>query len=121
MTSKGKAVQQWLDLCAEEMDFRSLGQGGEGLEFAERRSSKAGVGEYLGQLVRDWDMVFYQVDDFIADGDRVAVVCRCSWTNRTTGKTVETPKVDIWHFRDGKAVYFMEYFDTHAAIQGASA
>jgi len=32
----------------------------------------------------------------------------------------ETPKVDFWRFRDGKAVEFYEYFDT-ACVAAAAA
>ena len=32
----------------------------------------------------------------------------------------ETPKVDIWRFREGKAVEFYEMFDTAAAFAAAT-
>jgi ketosteroid isomerase-like protein len=44
----------------------------------------------------------------------------CSWTHKGTGKTCETPKVDIWRFRDGKAIEFYELFDTAAAFAAAT-
>ena len=37
-------------------------------------------------------------------------------TENDTGKIVETPKVDFWRFRDGKAVEFYEYYDTARVI-----
>ena len=46
--------------------------------------------------------------------------CAREWTNRKTGKIAETPKVDFWRFRDGKAVEFYEYFDT-ACVAAAAA
>ncbi len=53
-------------------------------------------------------------DRFIADGDDVVMVGRCAWRNRATGRIVDTPKVDIWHFENGRAVTFLEMFDSLA-------
>ena len=49
-------------------------------------------------------MVYYRIDEFIAQGDAVVARGSTSWTNKKTGKTAETPKVDFWRFRDGKAL-----------------
>jgi len=70
--------------------------------------------------MRDWTMVSHAMEDFIAEGDRVVAVGQMSWRNRATGKVVETPKVDIWTFRDGKAVAFAEYYDTARTIAAAT-
>jgi len=40
------------------------------------------------------------------------MVGRCAWRNRTTGRIVDTPKVDVWRFENGKAVSFLEMFDS---------
>ena len=64
-------------------------------------------------------MNYHHMNDFIADGDRVAVIGHCSWTNKRTGKVAESAKVDIWRFRDGKAVEFHEFFDTAAVAAAA--
>ena len=50
----------------------------------------------------------------VGDGDTVVWIGRCSWRNRHDGKTVDSPKVDIWTFRNGKAVRFFEMFDSLA-------
>jgi ketosteroid isomerase-like protein len=65
-------------------------------------------------------MIYYKVDEFIADGDAVVARGSCAWTNKRTGKRAETPKVDFWRFKDGKAVEFYEYFDTAAAAAAAA-
>ena len=43
-----------------------------------------------------------------------------AWINKKTGKKAETPKVDFWRFRDGKAVEFYEYFDTACVAAAAT-
>jgi ketosteroid isomerase-like protein len=40
-----------------------------------------------------------------------------AWTNKTTGKRVESLKSDVWKFRDGKAVSFLEFYDSFALIE----
>jgi len=64
-------------------------------------------------------MLDWHVDQFIAQGDRVVVLSRCTWRYKRTGKTVSTPKADSWRLADGKAVEYFEYYDTaqvHAAV-----
>jgi len=43
-----------------------------------------------------------------------------AWRHKRTGKVADTPKVDFWRFRDGKAVEFYEYYDTAAVFAAAS-
>jgi ketosteroid isomerase-like protein len=88
--------------------------------FTARRSSKSGVRAYLEDLMRDWEMVSHIMDEFIAQDDRVAVVGRAVWRHKGTGKVADTRKVDIWRFRDGKAVDFDEYYDTAGLIAAAT-
>jgi hypothetical protein len=61
------------------------------------------------------------VDEFIAQGDAVFMRGSTAWRNKRTGRTAETPKVDFWRFRDGKAVEFYEYYDTARVIAAAAA
>ena len=64
-------------------------------------------------------MVFYRVDEYVAQGPRVVALAECSWTNRNTGKTITIPKVDVWKFRNGKAIQFMEYYDTQKLLEAS--
>ena len=66
-------------------------------------------------------MLSYEVTDYVAQGDRVVAIVDSAWRNRQTGKTIELPKVDIWRFRDGRAVEFLEFYDTARLIACAQA
>ena len=82
--------------------------------------SRNALKDYFAGLARDWDMLDWRTEKYIAQGDSVAVVCHCTWKFKKTGKTVATPKVDVWKMANGKAVQFFEYYDTaqvHAAVQ----
>ena len=113
---KGTAFDFWMDLLAEDVDFRSLGAGAAGLEFTEDRKNKDCVRAYFEGLGADWEMLHYTPKTYIADGDRVAMLGSCGWRHRRSGKEFETPKADFFRFEDGKVVAFYEFFDTAAAL-----
>ena len=119
--SRASSIDSWLDLLADNVDFRSLADGAQGLEFTGRCCSKAEVGRYFIGLAAGWEMIHYTPDEFIAQGDRVVMLGSCSWKNRRTGEVLETPKADFWRFKDGKAVSFFEFYDTAQAISATQA
>ena len=51
---------------------------------------------------------------FVADGDDVVMIGHCHWRHRASGRDVRSPKIDVWHFENGKATRFYEMFDTLA-------
>lgn len=118
--SRGQSVGHWMSICADDIQFGSLVRGGvTPAAYMTEYSARSELGRYFEGLARDWDMIEYKVDQFVAQGDRVVMLGRCAWRNRHTGKVVATPKADSWRFANGKAVEFYEYFDTaqvHAAV-----
>jgi ketosteroid isomerase-like protein len=74
---------------------------------------------YIAGLTTDWEMIFYRIDEYLAQDDRVVAIGSTSWRNKRTGKIVLTPKVDIWRMKDGKAVQFSEFYDTAKLIAAA--
>lgn len=119
--SKGASSEHWMGLLAEDIRFGSLAQGRpDSLAFTQTRANRDGVGDYLKSLTGDWEMIEYVVDHFVAQGDRVVAVGHTAWRNKRTGKSADSPKVDVWRFSDdGKAVEFFEYYDT-ALLAAAS-
>lgn len=113
---KGTAFEFWMDLLAEDIDFRSLGAGAPGMEFTEDCNCKDSVRAYFEGLAGDWEMLHYSPEEYVVEGDRVVMRGHCGWRHRRTGKAVETPKADFFRFRDGKVVAFYEFFDTAAAL-----
>jgi ketosteroid isomerase-like protein len=110
--SKGGSIDHWLGIVDDGIDLRSLAEGAEPMAFTERRSGRAQVESYLRGLTAEWEMIDYQMNEYVAQGDRVVAIGRAAWRNKATGKAVDSPKVDIWRFRDGKAVEFFELYDT---------
>jgi ketosteroid isomerase-like protein len=99
--------------------MRSLAGGATGMEFTATRHNRAEAERYFSGLRDDWEMIYFTADEFLADGDRVAVFGRCAWRHRRTGKKAESPIAAFWRFRAGLAVEVSEFYDTAAAIAAA--
>ncbi|MGO4570497.1 nuclear transport factor 2 family protein [Microvirga sp. 2TAF3] len=116
---RGTDCACWMNVIAEDASLASLAEGSPEMPFTARRNGKAEIMSYLEGLMRDWDMVSHAMDEFIAQGDRVVVIGRVAWRNKATGKVVDTPKVDVWRIRDGKAVDYVEFYDTARSLDAA--
>ena len=114
--NKETAFQNWMDLLADNVRFRSLADGHEAMAFTRTCNCKNDVLRYFEELASEWDMVDFQMDEFVAQGDRVVAIGNCHWRHMKTGKDVLTPKVDIFTMQDGKIVDIFELYDTHKAI-----
>lgn len=115
--TKGGSVDAWLDLFDDEVDFRSLAMARDpSVAFTAPRSSKDEVVQYIQGLKADWSMEHYTVDEYVVDGNRICAAGSTAWTNKNTGKRVETPKLDYIKFKDGKIVFYFEFYDTAALI-----
>ena len=123
--TKGGAADEILALFDDRIEMRSVLQPGDvpsGL--AGRHVTKAEAAEYFAALAREWEMIDYVVDQFVADGEYgedVVAIGRCAWRHRGTGKVVDSPKVDIWRFEFGKATRFTEMFDSLAFARAVGA
>ena len=115
--SRGGSVDHWFDsVFGADISFGSIPRGVAPVEFAREYRDRVQLRQYFDGLLADWSMKYYTVDEYVAQGDTVVARGSCSWTFKKTGKVAETPKIDFWRFKDGKAVEFYEYFDTAAVF-----
>lgn len=114
--TRGGAVDEPFAIYADGVRFGSLTQGAAPAAFTALRNGKAQMRGYFAELLANWSMHYHTIHDMIAEDDRIAVACSTAWTN----KTVETPKVDIWRFKDGRAVEFYEYYGTAKLFAAAT-
>ena len=110
------SVGYWLDIIADDVDWRSLADGAVGMEFSRGRSGKQEVIGYFEELGANWMLENFEVKEIISQGDRHVVLCDCAWKHQATGKVVETPKVDVFRMKDGLITEFCEYYDTAKSI-----
>jgi len=110
--SKGGSVSEWMEVVDPGIKFGSLAEGGAHVAFTARVDGREQLKRYFDGLVGGWSMIHFTVAHLIAEGDQVAMVGSTAWRNKATNKTFETPKVDIWRFKYGRAIEFYEYYDT---------
>lgn len=112
--TKGGNVEEILDMFDDTIEMRSALTEDVPDAIAGTKRSRAEAAAYFDGLLRDWEMVSFEAERFIVgeDGDEIVMVGRCAWRNKATGRIVESPKVDIHSFRDGKVVRFQEVYDT---------
>jgi ketosteroid isomerase-like protein len=119
--TKGGCADEVLGLFDDQVEMRSVLTPEVQSELAGHKTSRAQAGEYFAALARDWEMIYFDAYQFIADEDDVVMVGRCAWRHRETGAEVDTPKVDIWHFENGRATRFLEMFDSLAFARAVGA
>jgi ketosteroid isomerase-like protein len=119
--TRGGSVDYWMTLMDDNIQFGSLAQSAPQMQFAASYDSGLALKKYFEGLLADWEMIHFTVQEFVAQGEAVVMRGHCAWRHKRTGKEVETPKIDFWRFRDGKAIEFYEYFDTARAFAAASA
>ena len=91
--SQGSDASAWTRLVAPAFMMHSFAIGIEPVEFVAGISSPAAFEQYLVRLHREWSVDFFRIDQYVAQGETVIAIGEASYTNRTTGRTVITPKV----------------------------
>lgn len=112
--TRAGSADDFIELLADNIEMRSVLSPEVPDDLAANRVSKAEARQYFAVIARDWEMISYDVHHFIGDGDDIVMVGRCHWRHRATGREVDSPKVDIWHFEGGRATRFLEMFDSLA-------
>jgi uncharacterized protein len=110
--TRGRNADQVIAMMADEIEMRSVLDPGLPDDLAADRRTREEARDYFAVLARDWEMIDYPEDRIVGDGDTVVWIGRCHWRHRQSGREINSPKVDIWTFRDGKAVRFLEMFDS---------
>lgn len=123
--TKGGSADEILELFDDRIEMRSvLSPEDVPSQLAGVHRTRAEAAEYFAALALEWEMVDYVIDQFIADGEfgeDVVAIGWCAWRHRSSGKVVESPKVDIWRFEFGKATRFTEMFDSLAFARAVGA
>ena len=81
------------------------------------RRGLTGVGEFFSQVAGGIDFHTFEPQEFIAQGDQVAVVGRYKAQIKTTSKTIESGWVMLFTFKNGKIVRFREYTDSAQLVK----
>lgn len=82
---------------------------------AGTRRGHSGFMEWVQIGSQSEEILSLEPQEFLANGDSVAVVGHTRCRAKTTGKTYDTDFVHLATFKEGKVVRFREFFDTYAA------
>lgn len=110
--TRGASAALFLELMDESISMRTLLNPPELHPMAQERIGLAHARDYLDSLVLNLEMLAFPTEEIVAQGNTVVWIGRCHWRDPRNGRESDTAKVDIWRFRDGKAVSVMEMFDT---------
>ena len=119
--TQGANAEDVMQLLDDQVEMRSVLSEEVPTQLAGSKTSRQQAAQYFEALARDWEMIYFDAYQFIADDDDVVMVGRCAWRHRETGAEVDTPKVDIWHFENGRATRFFELFDSLAFAKAVGA
>ena len=86
--------------------------------YTGTRNGQAGAADFFATMAECEDTLQFEPREFIAQGDKVAVVGHYAGRVKTTGREYETYFVHVFVMREGKIARFDEYTDT-AAIASA--
>lgn len=64
-------------------------------------------------------MDHFTVDRYVCQDNTIVAIGATAWRNVKTNKHFETPIITEWKFKDGKAAYFFEYYDTARVAETA--
>lgn len=118
--TKGGNLDEVLNLFDDRIEMHSVLEPGVKHELARVQTSREDTKAYFRELLDNWEMIDFPTEKVLADGDTVVWIGRCHWRNKQDGKEIDTPKIDVWTFRNGKAVRFFEMFDSLGFARAAS-
>ncbi len=85
--------------------------------YTGTRQGQEGAAEFFTKMAECEDTLRFEPREFIAQGDKVAVVGHYAARVKATGREYEMYFVHIFTMRDGKIARFDEYTDTAAIAQ----
>src|SRR5437868_2380441 len=87
-----------------------------GVPVAGRRKGPAEVAQFFKLLNETLEFHVFEIDSFVAQGNKVVSIGHSSVTVRATGKKIEDEFVHVFTLANGRITNFQEYPDTAAII-----
>ena len=78
---------------------------------------QAVIDNLLVPLGRDWDNFSANVEDYIAEDNRIVAFGTYSGTYKPTGHAMTSPFAHVWKARDGRLSHFTQYTDTAKVLE----
>jgi hypothetical protein len=92
----------------------------ENVPFSGMWHGREQVGQFFRTVAQTQDVVEFELEEFIAQGDTVVVLGHFSQRIKSTGKVSASAWAHVWTIKDGKITHFREYVDTAAVSRAYS-
>ena len=102
-----------LDLYSDDIDWRLPEI--ENISWFGSRKGREETAEFFQSLAEAQDVLTFNPQEFIVQGDKVVVLGNYSWRVKATGREYGGDWAHVWTVKKGKLVSFQEYADTAAA------
>jgi uncharacterized protein len=86
------------------------------MPVAGKRRGRHEVAEFFSTLGEQQDVELFEIQEYIAQGNKVIALIKYRGRVKTTGRMVEADLVHIFTFDRGKVKRFQEYYDTAAVL-----
>lgn len=115
-------IAPFRDLMADNFSIASMDESTPGLSFAVDGNSKAASIAYLTGIFDHWQMEYYRPDEYVEQGNKIAMFGWCKYKHKVTKHSVECRIANLWEFsEDGQLVSLIDIFDSAKAAAVATA
>jgi uncharacterized protein len=101
---KAGNVQSLLNSLAEDVHWQLPEM--ENVPFAGTWRGREQVGQFFSTVAQTQDVIEYEPEDSIAQGDKVVVLGRFSQRVKSTGRISASAWVHVWTVKGGKVTHF---------------
>ena len=82
------------------------------IPFAGKRSGREAVAQFFALVADSQDVLQFEPQQFIAQGNKVVSLGHYAWRVRSTGREFESDFAHVFTISNGEVVGFQEYLDT---------
>ncbi|MGH9631073.1 MAG: nuclear transport factor 2 family protein [Bryobacteraceae bacterium] len=108
-------IQSFLNLLAEDVVWQLPEMAN--VPFAGTRQGRGQVRQFFSKMAEVQDVVEFEPEEFIAQGDKVVVLGRFTMRVKATGRDAHSAWAHVWTLQGKMANSVREYVDTLAVSQ----
>ena len=113
---KGREAHSIMDMFADDAVMHGPAPSGV-LPWGGTYNGRSGVAQFFKALGESLEPQQFDLNDFIAQNNKVVVLGYQKGRAKPTGRPYETEFVNVWTIRDGKFIEFRVYNDTAALVE----
>jgi uncharacterized protein len=103
-----------LNFYAEDAEFISNGPTGV-IPWVGTYKGHEQMVQFFTKLAEAFEIELFEAEEYIAQGNKIAVIVRNIGTYKSTGKKIESRLVHVWTMQNGKVARF-EIFDDNSLM-----